>query len=759
MRTEAVALLLLVLSLPLSSLAAEPVPVVIAVADEGPADDAPAAIEVRLRCIDGAEAEAPTLLHQLPSSGEATLELSAGSIWEAAAVAPNRWAAPLTIDTRRDHALHLTLYPAATVSGRIVIPPAEGAAPYSPQALELTLASTPRRAGAAAALKISKTTIPCPLAEEGAFTCTLPAATLDLQLRAPGFVPHYLWGLVLQAGDTRRLGAIRLARGSSVAGWVEIAGGTLEGEQDELPKVSLTAATAQGVSRPLDPAVQARLQIHNLETRANDRGFFQLTGVAPGSYMVQAEKEGYAPTTAGPATVIPGEETFLSSPLQLQPPATVELVFEPPFAPDGSPWSVMLVHDERRHEIFRGQTDLGGWWSRTGLRPGQYRLMISGEDEARWRHQMIEVEAGGGVIPITLPLVSVEGLLLRDEEEAAGILWFGGRHGGERVRFTADDEGAFSGVLPRDGSWILDVSFDDGRSVQRLEEVEVEVPDGARHAELRIEVAATSLRGEVVDAEGEPVPAAQIMAISAARRSREGEGQTDSEGHFELVGLRPGVILLQAEADDRASDWQQVEIEKGETPEPLRLVLRDRITIEGEVVAASGPVPGALVKAIPHSHDGPAWVEQKLTGLDGRFSLTFPAEAQRATVLVYPPGYSLEILPLELAGQAGRPLTITVQQDAASLTVASPGGEEKLLLMRHGAWVTLDNLQEWRRINGLPAADEAGSVLLPRMASGDYALCPAGMLAAPGKEATCARGFLPPGGSLALALPPAPDDR
>lgn len=60
----------------------------------------------------------------------------------------------------------------------------------------------------------------CPVDDKGKWQCPpLPGTTFDLVLSAEGFIPQYRWETKVLAGKTTDLGAVKLERGASVAGW------------------------------------------------------------------------------------------------------------------------------------------------------------------------------------------------------------------------------------------------------------------------------------------------------------------------------------------------------------------------------------------------------------------------------------------------------------------------------------------------------------------------------------------------------------
>jgi hypothetical protein len=175
----------------------------------------------------------------------------------------------------------------------------------------------------------------CPVDETHRFSCELPAISADLSLGADGFIPRYRWGATIAAGKTADVGTVELARGASVAGWAVAEEGA----------VAPGRCTARLVRLVAPGGGRIGLQIEETAAKAavQKGGFFQLRGVAPGSYLLAVEQPGFAAARAFPIEVWPGAETVIKQPLVMRRPLTLEFAIEPPLDWLGHPWRVRVV--------------------------------------------------------------------------------------------------------------------------------------------------------------------------------------------------------------------------------------------------------------------------------------------------------------------------------------------------------------------------------------------------------------------------------
>jgi len=596
-----------------------------------------------------------------------------------------------------------------------------------------------------------RATVRCPVAA-GRLFCVLPAGSLDLKLKAQGFVPVYRWGVAVAAGKVRDLGALALKRGATLVGRVETDGSAALSPSC---KVRLTPQRAGGLpehASPADVAADRRLGQLDREAHVNERGFFAFEDVAPGLYQVAATQEGFVEARAFPVEVREGLETEVRNPLMLARPVPFEVFIEPPVDPYGERWRLELVSsvppmEARPTQRHEGRAGPDGHWTQAGLAPGKYTLWVVGKDKNRWASEPVEIWPGLPALHLDLPVLEVRGRVTLGSEPLATTFWFGGQTGSESLRFESDAKGRFSGLLPREGKWQLDVALSGG-GVRRinLAPVEVKKLPGASFATVDIHVPDTLIEGEVVDERGRSLPGAHVQAMRMGQRPDDFE--TDAEGKFSIRGIEPGTFGIQAELYPRTTGWVSASVEEGDPGPRLHLVAREQAEIKGRVTSAQGPVAGARIAAWPGVGSAMvADIVDAVTDPAGEFSVRLPAGSGAVTVLVFAPGYALRML--AAAANPHAPLAISVEPAGGMLVVPADGA-----LVHGGTFAPVGMLALWLRMNGVP---EDGKVLrVPNVEPGAYVVCPPGpdyaalmKGGAPSAE-RCASGFLQPYGELSL---------
>jgi hypothetical protein len=511
-----------------------------------------------------------------------------------------------------------------------------------------------------------------------------------------------------------------------------------------------------------DPgSTEQRLGSLALDTKTDNRGFFQLEGVAPGTYVVTATAPGMAPARVSPVIVREGLEAEIIEPLILSPPVTLRVELSPPVDPYGGHWSLRLLQETNAGgplgTAAQGQADGEGHWVQGGLTPGKYQLQVLGDLGSRWVDHEIEIAAGEGPIPIDIPVIEIGGHLTIGDSPLSGTLWFGGSHGVPRVRFDADERGVFEGFLPNEGTWPVDLVSESEGLELGLEPVEVHVRSGKRAAEVEIRIPDTTLEGAVVDESGQGVPGASIEFTGDHKLS---EIKAGKEGKFRIRGLAPPYVFIEAEDGTRSTGPVEAALVEGEKSPWLRLVLQDRIEVRGQVVSPAGPVPGAEVLAWP-GMDQVAFAsdDRTVTGPEGTFSLHFPSATRSLTLFVSAPGYAFHMA--RVVVQKDRLLVVPVESPGGTLILDLPrakdgGAPPSPLLVHGGTFTPLLLLSRWASLQRAEQSDP-GRLVVPNVESGDYGLCVnAGADLRQGKEplaGRCARGSIVPNGELTLSLP------
>ncbi len=659
---------------------------------------------------------------QVETPWEGVIELPPSSGWQLAAQAEGFWAASRAVVADGQPA-RLRLLPTGTAAGGLRWPRGEPAPPE----VAVRFAGAPGPEGQSDP-DLPETTVTCSVAE-GRWACRLPAGVLDLRIEAPDYTPHYFWDVAVQPGRSVDLGGVRLARGASVAGWVETPGQSPEGG-------TTVELEPRGGGWLGDPTSRRRMSSLARETRANERGFFQLGAVAPGGYLLRARQSGLPPVEVYPVDVAAGEELVLADAVVLRPAADLHVVLDPPVDPRGSPWIVGIQRLEAMTHISNAPdeaaADLGGTWSHPGLAAGGgYTLRVTDTEGSAWVWENLELEPGRNDVPVDIPLVRIAGRIRRGGEPVRGTLIFGSTQGRQQIRVTADEDGELEGYLPHEGVWPVELALTTGgieTGAQALDPVEVRVAPGQPVARLALELPDTCLAIQVFE-EDRPVEADLTMVRTGEDKRREVVARTSEDGELELLGLSPGTVVVRASTRyGKASEWIAVEIREKAAIPRLELVIEEKTTLAGEVRFRGTPFPGARIVAYPDYGGPAAMTTREISRFDGVFELRLPARATSTEIIVIPPGFDVQIFKIPLS-RSPAPLTIDLESSGSTLTLLrSAGASRKELwktaeLVHRGADLKVRLLASLLRVSGRWEHRE-DRVSFQGLEPGEYRLCP-----------------------------------
>lgn len=575
----------------------------------------------------------------LANGRTALFELTPGAAWELTASAAGFWASPVDLREHPGKEATISLWPAGVLMAAVRPP----AATKAPSGVEIRLTRSERALGPRR--EPPDVEFSCPVGDISAVMCAVPAGLWDIRVKAPGYVPRYFWGRELRANEKLTLGDIDLKAGSSILGRLTTEDGSADPHS---ARVTLTPAPQANAGSANIPTQLQRLGV---STVINQFGYFQFDGVAPGSYVILATQMGFE----GQAAIELAQQQVLElrEPLVMLRPLQIGLAIDPPTDPIGGRWTVVLmgVRNGNLETISEGLAAEDGAWLSQGVTAGQYTVQVrSGTNSLAWK--TLEVSRDIHDFEIELQFIVADGKVEIRDEPFAADLWFGGRHGEERVQAQADEDGRFSVVLPHDGQWKVDVKGLKRRVDARGLEVTVKPTRNSRRAEIVISLPSTLIRGFVRDASMRPVEGATVTLVPLDGSGRVNTIITDVLGVFEVEGAPEGTFSIEATAGVKASERKELMVSEDLTPPELELILRDRRQLTGRVTSWSGPVAGAWVLAIPMTAGGglaAMATPQARTDADGAFRVDLPPDAARLRFVVTMPGYTLAMKTVQLS--------------------------------------------------------------------------------------------------------------
>lgn len=716
------------------------------------------------------EASATTgarVARRFQAPGVAELNLDGSLDWELQASAPGFWSRPQRL-VPGESRVRLTLYAAAVLASSFEVPHGE----ESPAEVRLRL-QDPRALGelvivggevpAPEAPTLEEAGVVCPVVGS-LWSCTVPAGKWDLRVRVESYISHNYWELELPPGQTVDLKRMRLEKGASVVGRVAVDDGVLPS------RVSVELGPSQA-DRPTTRQGLLDLERLSLSTSVNGRGYFVFSGMPPGSYRIEASAKGLVAAVMAPVPVYENAETEVTRPLVLTRPLEVDFAISPPMDPEDRQWAAHLAKrlemPGRLEEVGEHVVSEDGTFSARGLAPGEYLVTLVDGAGRRFAAQDVTLFEGQDYKHLDLQLVRVEGTVALGADPLVADAYFGGRKGVESIRMRSDEEGAFSGYLPREGLWLADVVAGDGSVNRRFRDVRVRATgDGIATVELTLP--STRLAGSIVDERGSPVSGALVLVFELVSQVALHK-TADAEGEFVFMGLGEGPVLLEAEAYVEGarlkSERRIVSLVEGVDPGRQELVARPTIRVRGRVVSPTGQgVPAAaIVGEVTGTSILAGTVATAVTGVDGGFALELPSDAVYVDTWALPLGCSLSYARIHV--ESTESTEIECNDDAGTLQLELPPqdlpGENETrpstLIFINGVVLRTNALHRWAALNGEARKPEGDLLVVPQMPAGNYSYC--FMTSSEALQFTrsgevpsqaCSTGFLRRNGSLSL---------
>jgi hypothetical protein len=520
----------------------------------------------------------------------------------------------------------LEIWPAATLTGTVSF-----ADEVAPPDVRLRFHAAGRTGTASAIDEVNGETT-CAI-EAKAFSCEIPAGTVDFSVRARGFISAYRWQLSVAIGARLDIGMVELKRGASLVG--QVVSASRDAPKPGLCRVRL-APTANSPS-----TVQTSSSLP--EGTVDPRGFFQLEVIPPGQWDLVVEQEGYAPVRQ-PVFIIDRAEARLKSPVVLSKPVRLEVTLAPAQDPTGAPWRVAIIEqkgDAKAELVSESAASSAGAWSREGLRAsGQYQLRVLTAAGQTWwgDDEWFSPDVSPLRRAIVLTIEAVEGKLTLGGNPLRARVVFGREHSVPSVSLESDQEGKLKGFLPRLGKWTVEV-IGESPSVRRRLDVEVRRKlDG--DGSVAIALAGKGIQGDIVTEDGNAV-SRSILYVSNVSSGEKSSQRIDG-GAFQVTGLEPGDYVVSAAGGRLASSDVSVTLSSDGFAEPVRLVMKEmgKIRIRVESLAGVGLV-GVPVRIFAGAPSQLNLV--RYTDSDGRAEFEAAPSSDYACLLVLAPGYAARI--------------------------------------------------------------------------------------------------------------------
>ncbi len=408
-------------------------------------------------------------------------------------------------------------------------------------------------------------------------------------------------------------------------------------------------------------ARQAAVKFNNADTRTFDvekvvatagaDGSFRVSGLTPGTYNLDARKDGFAPGKRGKVKVDEGGLT-LPEPLRLEAGESISGVvlddtgaavaharvsFQRPlpFMPGASAQSAEMAEQMGGSTT---ETNDEGRFTSPALKPGAYDVTADKEGLCAAAKKSVKT----GAIDVRLELArrgNIEGIVVSREDgepvhrftavaskpfdlssmmDAENFI-----PGAPKTFVTKDGRFQLTGLKP--GEFTLEIAAE---RFARASVKSIAVKSGETTKGVIVLLLPEScVRGSVIDdATGAPVPDARITTLSGMARLRPDPiergttARSNASGAFELLGLKAGRYELSADAKGYATGTTAaVSLAEGQSQVGIVVRLKRGAVIEGAVKSKDRePQRGALVVA---TRIGDVMPKMANTGADGTYRI------------------------------------------------------------------------------------------------------------------------------------------
>ncbi len=406
----------------------------------------------------------------------------------------------------------------------------------------------------------------------------------------------------------------------------------------------------------------------------------------------------------------------------------------------GGPMGRVRRFGVRQEKPPEAATDEKGKFAIADLSAGRFTLRAEASGYAATTVPGIEVPAGAGEVDLgtvkLAPGATVEGRVVGPKGEpleGAEVFVLDGMSsmmpqvrwalGGLDVQATSAADGFFS-VGGRAAGEKVDLAV--RRSGYTVERAAGVVAPTAEPVVVTLQPA-SSVRGRVVDDQGEPIAQASVQ-LNVERAGggfafamMAGNGRSGDDGRFTIEDVEPGTVRVVADAPGYLTlERGGVEVPAGKDVEGLELVLRAGAFVEGTVSTPDGsPAIGAAVQLVDEGGTGPMTMRMPTlteTDGDGRYRLD-GVPTGRQTIQAEHQGFDRGVGELEVrAGENHLDLRLGGGQEVSG-RVVGPLGQPV-----GGATVSLAPPGEFWRGDRSATSDSAGAFNIPGVSDGTYEL-------------------------------------
>lgn len=652
----------------------------------------------------------------IPATIEARMEPGA---WKFSFATDNCWAQDVltTVTSNQRSGVEVVVWPQIVLKGTLRV-----AAPVeAPERVTVAFAPSFKEARK----RGPEGKVVCPVGSNLVFLCRIPGARLDLRVSTPGFVPVYDWNVKPPPGGVRNLGSVLLTPGASVSGWL------VTEENGELsPEDIRVTLMPAGIAEATNLGEERLKKAMTSEALVEKNGFFQFTSLEPGDYVLRVSSTHYAEATIQ-VRVVEDRTSELRHPVVLQAPMKADFVVDPAVDYYQRSWHIEILRVDRYKshyaKVAEGEVPSTGWYETTGVNPTLHMVRVTDSKGQEVLAKTYDLSETPMPVVLEIGMVPVQGVVMLGDEPLEARVWFGGKHGAERIETASGEEGRFEAILPRSGRWRVELESEEPPVRRKLQNIEVDEWDGAEPVVVNLELPNTKIEGTVRREDGSPPETTTIVYAAKGTWDRHVSVRADSEGRFEFLGLEEGVHEIHALTDDSRSETAAVGLQADEERR-IDLILRRRQTVAGRVRGDDGsPVPGAFVVVQPaNAPSSPA--PQVGTDGDGWFEAQVPADTQEVNITVGSPGRTMGVYRLDV--RSTEEALVTLPQQGGNLEIRLPRNgvseipDHTLVVFRDGLPFSEGSIWWWSQINKDESQGPSEStVQVPSLMPGFYEVC------------------------------------